>query len=143
MNSQKIAGDVKGYSKVGQDLNGNFNDVTMSSLKTKYEILEENYLQLVKAVKDNNTELGVFDGKREMFLTSIDDKAKQIEDNVGNSITKMDAEIQKSLSHQKAENSRLDQQINQLKVDNNIIKNQLLIVQKRIEDIQVQIGEKF
>ena len=116
MNSQKIAGDVKGYSKVGQDLNGNFNDVTMSSLKTKYEILEENYLQLVKAVKDNNTELGVFDGKREMFLTSIDDKAKQIEDNVGNSITKMDAEIQKSLSHQKAENSRLDQQINQLKV---------------------------
>ena len=39
MNSQKIAGDVKGYSKVGQDANGNFNDVTMSSLKTKYEIL--------------------------------------------------------------------------------------------------------
>ena len=55
----------------------------------------------------------------------------------------MDAEIQKSLSHQKAENSRLDQQINQLKIDENIIKNQLLIVQKRIEDIQLQIGQKF
>ena len=54
MNSQKIAGDIKGFSKVGQDANGNFNDVTMSSLKTKYEILEDNFLQLVKAVKDNN-----------------------------------------------------------------------------------------
>ena len=143
MNSQKIAGDVKGYAKVGQDLGGNFNDTTMSSLKSKYEILENNFLELVKAVKDNNQELENFDGKREFFLNSIDEKARNIEDNVGSSITKMDAEIQKSLSHQKAENSRLDQQINQLKVDENIIKNQLLIVQKRIDDIQLQIGQKF
>ena len=143
MNSQKIPGDVKGYSKVGQDLDGNFNDATMSSLKTKYEIMEESFLQLVKAVKDNNQELENFDGKREFFLNAIDEKARQIEDNVGSSITKMDSEIQKSLSHQKAENSRLDQQINQLKIDENIIKNQLLIVQKRIEDIQLQIGQKY
>ena len=143
MNSQKIAGDIKGYAKVGQDLSGNYNDTTMSSLKSKYEILEENFLQLVKAVNDNNQELENFDGKREYFLNTIDDKARTIEDNVGSSITKMDAEIQKSLSHQKAENSRLDQQINQLKVDENIIKNKLLIVQKRIDDIQVQIGHKF
>ena len=143
MNSQKIAGDVKGYAKVGQDLGGNFNDTTMSSLKSKYEILENNFLELVKAVKDNNQELEIFDGKREFFLNSIDEKARNIEDNVGSSITKMDAEIQKSLSHQKAEYSRLDQQINQLKVDENIIKNQLLIVQKRIDDIQLQIGQKF
>ena len=143
MNSQKIAGDVKGLKTVGQDANGNFNDSTMSNLKTKYEILEENFIQLVKAVKDNKQDLEIFDGKREFFFYSIDEKARNIEDDVGSSITKMDAEIQKSLSHQKAEYSRLDQQINQLKVDENIIKNQLLVVQKRIEDIQVQIGEKF
>ena len=141
MNSQKIAGDIKGYVKVGQDLSGNFNDTTKSNLKSKYEILEENFLQLVKAVQDNNQELEIFDGKREFFLNAIDEKARTIEDSVGSSITKMDSEIQKSLSHQKAEYSRLDQQINQLKVDENIIKNQLLIVQKRIEDIQVQMGK--
>ena len=143
MNSQKIAGDIKGYAKVGQDLSGNFNDTTKSNLKSKYEILEENFLQLVKAVQDNNQELEIFDGKREFFLNAIDEKARTIEDSVGSSITKMDSEIQKSLSHQKAEYSRLDQQINQLKVDENIIKNQLLIVQKRIDDIQLQIGQKF
>ena len=91
----------------------------------------------------NKQDLEIFDGKREFFLNSIDEKARNIEDDVGSSITKMDAEIQKSLSHQKAEYSRLDQQINQLKVDENIIKNQLLIVQKRIDDIQLQIGQKF
>ena len=128
-------------AKVGQDLSGNFNDTTKSNLKSKYEILEENFLQLVKAVQDNNQELEIFDGKREFFLNAIDEKARTIEDSVGSSITKMDSEIQKSLSHQKAEYSRLDQQINQLKVDENIIKNQLLIVQKRIEDIQVQMGK--
>ena len=141
MDSQKIAGNIKGYAKVGQDLSGNFNDTTKSNLKNKYEILEENFLQLVKAVKENNQELEIFDGKREFFLNAIDEKARNIEDNVGSSITKMDSEIQKNLSHQKAEYSRLDQQINQLKIDENIIKNQLLIVQKRIEDIQLQMGK--
>ena len=53
----------------------------------------------------------------------------------------MDGEIQKSLSHQKAENSRLQQQITQLNTDNTIIKNQLLAVQKRIDDIALQIGQ--
>ena len=143
MNSSKIPENVKGYQKGGKDLAGNFNDVTMSSLKTKYEILEENFLQLIKAVHDNNQELDNFDGKREKFLNTIDEKARQLEDNVGSSITRMDGEIQKSLSHQKAENSRLEQQITQLATDENIIKNQLLIVQKRIEDIQLQIGPKF
>ena len=143
MNSSKIPADVKGFQKSGKDINGNFNDATMSSLKTKYEILEENFLQLIKAVHDNNQELDNFDGKREQFLNTIDEKARQLEDNVGSSITRMDGEIQKSLSHQKAENSRLEQQITQLATDENIIKNQLLIVQKRIEDIQLQIGPKF
>ena len=39
----------------------------MSSLRSKYEILENNFLELVKAVKDNNQELEIFDGKWEFF----------------------------------------------------------------------------
>ena len=89
---------------------------------------------------NNNQELDNFDGKREHFLNTIDEKGRNLEDNVGSSITRMDGEIQKSLSHQKAENSRLQQQITQLKGDNTVIKNQLLAVQKRIEDIELQVG---
>ena len=55
----------------------------------------------------------------------------------------MDGEIRKSISQQKEENSRLQQQIAQLGTDENIIKNQLILVQRRIEDIQMQIGKKI
>ena len=71
----------------------------------------------------------------------IAQKGDQLKDNIESSIQKMDGEIQKSLSHQKAENSRLQQQITQLNTDNTIIKNQLLAVQKRIDDIALQIGQ--
>ena len=67
-------------------------------------------------------------------------KAGKIEEDVEGSINKMDQEIQKSLSHQKAENSRLQQQITQLKSDNTVINNKLAQVQKRIEDIELQVG---
>ena len=55
----------------------------------------------------------------------------------------MDGEVQKSLSYQKSEYLRLYQQIHQLNNDNIVIKNQLLDIEKRIEDINLQIGSDF
>ena len=69
-------------------------------------------------------------------------KGDQLRENIESSIQKMDGEIQKSLSHQKAENSRLQQQITQLNSDKTIIKNQLLALQRRIEDIEAQVGNE-
>ena len=55
----------------------------------------------------------------------------------------MDGEVQKSLSYQISEYLRLYQQIHQLNNDNTVIKNQLLDIEKRIEDINLQIGSDF
>jgi hypothetical protein len=55
----------------------------------------------------------------------------------------MDGEVQKSLSYQISEYLRLYQQIHQLNNDNIVIKNQLLDIEKRIEDINLQIGSDF
>ena len=49
----------------------------------------------------------------------------------------------KFFSSKKLENLRLQQQIIQLNNDNIIIKYQLLDIQKRIEDIKLQIGSDF
>ncbi len=49
----------------------------------------------------------------------------------------------KFFSSKKLENLRLQQQIIQLNNDNTIIKYQLLDIQKRIEDIKLQIGSDF
>ena len=128
-----------------QDSDGNmkFKEDTMSSLKSKYEILEDNFLNLIRAIEASKKDFNVIEnGKDEMFK-KIDFKVRDLDDAVEKSIGKMDGEIRKSISQQKEENSRLQQQITQLGTDENIIKNQLIIVQRRIDDIQLQIGKKI
>ena len=121
----------------------NINDKTLMSLTSKYEILNENLNNLINALNDHKKDFTEFQGGNESIPEYITEKAKKIEDNVGASINRMDGEVQKSLSHQKSENLRLYQQINQLKKDNTVIKNQLLDIEKRIEDINLQIGSDF
>jgi chromosome segregation ATPase len=134
---------TKSYQSPNLNIQSTFNDTTLSNLTEKYEILNENLNNLIKAMEDHKQDFQEFQGGNENIPEYIEAKAKQIEDNVGSSITRVDGEVQKSLSHQKAENSRLQQQISQLNTDQIVIKNQLLNIQKRIEDIQLQIGDNY
>ena len=120
----------------------NFNDTTVTSLATKYKLLQENLNQVVNDLVEQRKQLKNFRTNQDDIQGLIGEKGDQLTENIESSIQKMDGEIQKSLSHQKAENSRLQQQITQLNTDNTIIKNQLLAVQKKIEDISLQIGQE-
>ena len=120
----------------------NFNDTAVTSLATKYILLQENLNQVVNDLVEQRKQLKNFRTNQDDIQGLIGEKGDQLTENIESSIQKMDGEIQKSLSHQKAENSRLQQQITQLNTDNTIIKNQLLVVQKRIEDISLQIGHE-
>ena len=120
----------------------NFNDTAVTSLSTKYKLLQENLNQVVNDLVEQRKQLKNFRTNQDDIQGLIGEKGDQLTENIESSIQKMDGEIQKSLSHQKAENSRLQQQITQLNTDNTIIKNQLLVVQKRIEDISLQIGHE-
>ena len=120
----------------------NFNDTAVTSLATKYKLLQENLNQVVNDLVEQRKQLKNFRTNQDDIQGLIGEKGDQLTENIESSIQKMDGEIQRSLSHQKAENSRLQQQITQLNTDNTIIKNQLLVVQKRIEDISLQIGHE-
>ena len=120
----------------------NFNDTTMTSLATKYKVLETNLLEIMKELSDHKKQFKNFRASQQDIQGLIADKGDQLKDNIEGSIQKMDGEIQKSLSHQKAENSRLQQQITQLNTDETIIKNQLIALSKRIDDIELQVGQE-
>lgn len=120
----------------------NFNDTTMTSLATKYKVLETNLLEIKKELSDHKKQFKNFRDSQQDIQGLIADKGDQLKDNIEGSIQKMDGEIQKSLSHQKAENSRLQQQITQLNTDETIIKNQLIALSKRIDDIELQVGQE-
>lgn len=125
------------------DTESNFNDVTITSLSSKYKVLENNLKEVINELVEHKKQFKYFRDSQENMEEVIVNKGDQLKENIEISIQKMDGEIQKSLSHQKAENSRLQQQINQLTIDEGIIKNQLIFLQKRIEDIELQVGQEY
>ena len=125
------------------DTESNFNDVTITSLSSKYKVLENNLKEVINELVEHKKQFKNFRDSQENMEEVIVNKGDQLKENIEISIQKMDGEIQKSLSHQKAENSRLQQQINQLTIDEGIIKNQLIFLQKRIEDIELQVGQEY
>ena len=125
------------------DTESNFNDVTITSLSSKYTVLENNLKEVIYELVEHQKQFKYFRDSQENMEEVIVNKGDQLKENIEISIQKMDGEIQKSLSHQKAENSRLQQQINQLTIDEGIIKNQLIVLQKRIEDIELQVGQEY
>lgn len=125
------------------DTESNFNDTTITSLSSKYKVLEDNIKEVIHELIEHKKKFKSFRDSQENMEEIIANKGDQLKDNIEVSIQKMDGEIQKSLSHQKAENSRLQQQINQLTTDEGIIKNQLILLQKRIEDIELQVGQEY
>lgn len=72
---------------------------------------------------------------------SIETKSNDVKDNLSKELVKCADEMKRHFSHQKAENSRLQQQITQLKSEKTVLDNQLQGVRKRIEDIEAQIGK--
>ena len=67
-------------------------------------------------------------------------KTDKIKDRMKVEIVKVEKEMERNFSHQKAENSRLQQQILQLKSEKAVIGSQIGALQRRIEDLELQIG---
>ena len=69
-------------------------------------------------------------------------EAKKVETitSLNTKLFKVDDELKKHLAHQKAENSRLQQQITQLKGDKTTISEQLLNLDSEIKDLQTHVG---
>lgn len=122
---------------------GNFNDSTTTSLKTRYRVLFENLQDVTRELSSHRKEFSEFQGSKSNFREIIEERGDQLKDNVEITIQRMDGDVQKSLSHQKAENSRLEQQINQLNADKTVIGNKLIQLEKRINELENQIGKHY
>lgn len=130
-------------NKTTESKEGNFNDSTTTSLKSRFKVLYDNLQEIMKELLAHRKEFAEFQGSKSNFREIIEERGDQLKDNVEITIQRMDGDVQKSLSHQKAENSRLEQQINQLNADKTVIGNKLIQLEKRINDIENQIGKHY
>ena len=67
-------------------------------------------------------------------------KTLEVKSTLMQELNKVEEEMKRHFSHQKAENSRLTQQISQLKTEKTVLQNQLIALQRRIADLEMQVG---
>ena len=59
-----------------------------------------------------------------------------------NEISRIEDEMKRNFAHQKSENSRLQQQITSLKGEKTVLQQQLLALQRRIAELESQVGSE-
>ncbi len=138
-------------SNIKKGTYNNFNDTTQkdpignnsansASLKGKLTILEESIEEVKNEMSQHKGEVSAFKNEKESIQEMLKTKTHEVKESLINELLKVEEEMKRHFSHQKAENSRLQQQISQLKTEKTVLFNQLNFLKKRIEELEMQVG---
>ena len=110
------------------------------SLKGKFAVLEEAVNQVAEELNAHKRDFEDMQSHSTNIQKTIITKSTNVKENLKKEIEKCEDEMKRHFSHQKAENSRLQQQISHLKSEKQVVSNQMSALNRRIADIESQIG---
>lgn len=116
------------------------NTANSASLKGKLTTLEESIEEVKNEMTTHKTEVSQFKMEKDSIQDNLKTKTHEVKESLINELHKVEEEMKRHFSHQKAENSRLQQQISQLKSEKSVLNNQLLYLKRRIEELELQVG---
>lgn len=116
------------------------NSANSASLKGKLTILEESIEDVKNEMSQHKSEVSTFKSEKDSIQEMLKTKTHEVKESLINELLKVEEEMKRHFSHQKAENSRLQQQISQLKTEKTVLSSQLLYLKRRIEELELQVG---
>lgn len=125
-----ITGKDFGVSKGTREIN----------LKIKLNDLEENIQEISKKMNQLKKETASLKIEKDTLQEMIKIKNSEIRRIIAQEISRVDEEMKRYFAHQKAENSRLSQQLVQFKNDKSIFNTFLAEMFKKIRDLELHIG---
>ena len=123
-------------------LNDSLNNITTNpgSLKAKLNTVEN----LLKTLNDemgvHKKEVSLLKNEKENLESTLNIKSNDIKEAITQELNVIETEMKRHFAHQKAENSRLQQQITSLKGEKTSLQQQLIGLQRRIVELEMQIG---
>merc|ERR1712096_121462 len=133
-----------GYYKMSMsNTQGSFGggNISGTPLKGKLLALEEMIRAVSEEMNCHKKEVQVLRSEKETLDQVLTMKTQDVKKSLTNEITRVDDEMKRHFSHQKAENSRLQQQITALKGEKTALQQQLLGLQRRISELELQVGQ--
>ena len=116
--------------------------VQASSLKGKLQRLEETVKTISEEINHYKKEVEKLRGEKSELENILKMKTQEVKSTLDTEIIRCEDELKRNFNQQKAENSKLQQQIAQLKTEKTSLQQQLLTLQRRIAEIEMQVGNE-
>ncbi len=91
-------------------------------------------------MNDHKTDLLKLKGEKEGLQDKLKSRTKDVRESLLQELGKVEEDMNKHFSSQKNENVKLVQQIISLKTEKTSLQNQLIALQRRISDLEMQVG---
>ena len=127
------------YLEMFRDLKINKKELSLN-LKGKLSILEESINEIANEMNAHKNEVNHLKSEKDSIQELLKSKHDEVKNTLIQDLNKVEEEMKRHFGHQKAENSRLQQQISQLKTEKIVLQQQLISLQKRIVDLEMQVG---
>ena len=126
-----------------EQLDGQLSMTTnQGSLKSKLNNIEG----LIKGISDDITshkkEIQILKSEKETLQSVLTMKTSDVKEALTEELKTLENEMRRHFAHQKAENSRLQQQITALRGEKTSLQQQLIGLQRRITELDMQIGSE-
>jgi chromosome segregation ATPase len=109
-------------------------------LKGKLNNLNDTVRQLQEQLNTHKKEVQILRSEKETLESVLTMKQQDTRKALTNELHRVEEEIKRHYANQKAEGTRLQQQVTQLKNDKTSLEKDIIRIQKRIEELELQIG---
>ena len=141
----QIGGGEFGSTNIGQlsQAGNNFgqaNSSNAATLKGKLASLEEQIQLVADEMNTHKKDVVSLKNEKDTLQEILKLKTHEVKNTLLQELNKVEDEMKRHFSHQTSENSRLQQQITSLKAEKTALQNQLIALQRRISDLEMQVG---
>ena len=119
---------------------GATNTANAATLKGKLQSLEEQIQSVADEMNGHKKDVTSFKNEKDTLQEILKMKTHEVKVNLLQELNKVENEMKRHFAHQTSENGRLQQQIASLKAEKTALQNQLIALQRRISDLEMQVG---
>ena len=130
-------GQLEKMTEVGTTLTLSTNQ---GSLKAKLNEIESAIKELSDSLSANRKSAQLLKGERETLKAVLSLKSTDVREDLVDKLKTLESDMRKYFAQQKAENERIQQHIAGLRNDRNALRNQLTNLQRRIAQVEKEIG---
>jgi chromosome segregation ATPase len=91
-------------------------------------------------MNEHKSDLSRLKNEKDSLQEALKGKTAEVRQTLLMELTKVEDDMKRHFAQQKSENQRLVQQIMNLKVEKTSLTNQLIALQRRISDLEMQVG---